>query len=57
MMSLSAWLRTFLDPERVWLGEVSVPPLELLEVGEDYLVGVSRDHLGVEVLQVYELLR
>ena len=48
---------TILDPQRVWLGEVSVPPLELLEVGEDYLTGVSRDHLGVEVLQVYELLR
>lgn len=48
---------TILDPDGVWLGEVSTPPMQLLEVGENYLVGVSRDELGVETVQVYALQR
>ncbi|MDH4351928.1 MAG: hypothetical protein OEW56_12345, partial [Gemmatimonadota bacterium] len=45
------------DPTGVWLGRVAVPPLRVLEIGEDYVLGIHRDDLGVEYLLAYQLLK
>jgi hypothetical protein len=39
------------------VGPVSVPPVRVLEIGDDYLVGVRRDEFEVQYLQVYQLAR
>lgn len=43
------------DREGALLGTVAVPPLEVLEIGSDYLLGVSRDEYDVEYLQLHEV--
>lgn len=46
------------DPEGIWLGFVRTPPrFVLYEVGEDYLLGMWRDELEVEYVQLYGLAR
>ena len=48
------------DPKkqiRELLGDVELPPVEVLEIGEDYVIGLYRDELEVEYVQVYELAK
>lgn len=46
------------DPEGRWLGGVEVPPgLEITEIGRDYVVGITRDALDVEYVQVHEVVK
>ena len=52
----STW--TIFDPDGVLAGGVMVPQgFYMLEIGEDYLLGVYRDELGVEYLHRYALER
>lgn len=44
------------DPEGIWLGVVAAPPgLEVLSIGSDYVIGLSEDEFGVEVVSVHRL--
>ncbi len=43
------------DPAGALLGVVPLPPIEVLEIGDDYVMGLYRDELEVEFLQVFEL--
>jgi len=43
------------DPVGALLGAVALPPIQVLEIGENYVMGVFRDEFEVEFLQVYEL--
>ncbi|MDH3733872.1 MAG: hypothetical protein OEU54_10080 [Gemmatimonadota bacterium] len=43
------------DPNGVLLGEVGLPPIRVLEIGDDLLIGVHRDELEIEYVHVYEL--
>ncbi len=45
------------DPTGVLLGVVALPPIEVLEIGYDYIVGVYRDELEVEYLHVHEIVK
>lgn len=46
------------DPEGEWLGELSAPTgFRIDEIGEDYLLGVRRDDLGVERVTMFRLVR
>lgn len=45
------------DPEGALLGVVRVPPIRILEIGDDYVLGVHHDELEVEYLQVFEIRR
>lgn len=45
------------DREGRWLGGVTLPPLQPLEIGDDYVIGLHRDELGVESVRVHRLLR
>ena len=52
----SSW--DIFDPQGIWLGLVHTPPrFVLYEVGEDYLLGMWRDELEVEYVQMYGLVR
>ncbi len=37
------------------LGTASVPPIRILEIGDDYVAGVSHDEYGVQYLEVFEI--
>ena len=51
-------LWTVFDPEGRVLGLVETPEgLEILEIGEDYILGQATDELGVEYVQVWPLER
>lgn len=39
------------------LGEVSLPPIDVLEIGDDYVLGVFRDELEIEYLRLYRLTK
>ena len=57
---LSGWPTDFdvFDPEGRWLGEVTVPEgFVVHEIGDDYVLGVGRDELGVEHVRMYGLTR
>lgn len=42
------------DPDGVWLGTVETPVgFQIYEIGEDYLLGLWRDELGVEYVRRY----
>jgi hypothetical protein len=45
------------DPTGALLGVVALPPIEVLEIGDDYVMGVYRDELDVEYLQVHEIVK
>jgi hypothetical protein len=45
------------DPTGVLLGVVALPPIEVLEIGDDYVMGISRDYLEIQYLQVHELVK
>jgi hypothetical protein len=45
-------------PDGVWLGTLSLPAgVAVHDIGEDYLLGVATDELGVERVEVYRLDR
>jgi hypothetical protein len=47
-----------LGPDGAQLAEIRVPrPLQVMEVGRDYLLGLRRDELGVETLELYAVRR
>jgi sugar lactone lactonase YvrE len=49
---------TVIDPSGRWLGNVELPRTgELLAIGEDYLLVLTRDELQVESIHVLELVR
>lgn len=44
------------SPDGRWRGIAEAPPgIRSLDVGDDYLLGVRRDDLGVEFVELYEL--
>lgn len=46
------------DPTGRLTGRFTLPvPLQVLEIGQDYLLGLFRDEMGVESLRVYGLTR
>jgi hypothetical protein len=45
------------DPQGILLGTVTVPPLRILEIGDDYIMGIRRDELEVEYLEVYTIAK
>ncbi len=45
------------DPAGALLGRVPLPPIQLLEIGEDYVMGVHHDEFEVEYLEVFEIRR
>jgi len=45
------------DRNGVLLGNVALPPVEVLEIGDDYVLGLFRDDLEVEYLHVYEIAK
>lgn len=54
--TLTAW--DVFDADGVWLGSVALPPRFMAyEFGEDYVAGVWKDELDVELVRVYGLER
>ena len=46
------------DPDGVWLGFVALPAwLQITDIGPDYVLGTTRDELGVESVVMYTLDR
>lgn len=46
------------DPDGAWLGTVDTPPrFEIQQIGSDFVLGISRDALGVQRVEVYGLLK
>ncbi len=39
------------------LGVVALPPIMVLEIGDDYVMGIYGDELGVEYLQVHPIVK
>ncbi|MCK5651881.1 MAG: hypothetical protein KAJ42_10905, partial [Gemmatimonadetes bacterium] len=49
---------TILDPDGAVVGSLTLPTeLTVLEIGADYLLGLYRDELEVEYVQLYRLTR
>lgn len=47
-----------LDPEGRLVGQVTLPPLdEILEIGDDHVLGLFRDELDVEYVRLFRLQR
>lgn len=45
------------DPAGTLLGSIFLPLIDVLEIGDDYVMGVRRDELDVEYLEVFALTR
>lgn len=45
------------DPEGVLLGAVTLPPIDAIEIGDDYVLGIYRDEMEVEYLQVHAIIK
>jgi hypothetical protein len=44
------------DPDGSWLTTVTMPAsFRVFEIGDDYLLGLARDAIGVEQVRVYHL--
>ena len=43
------------DPSGLLLGMVVLPPVTVLEIGDDYFLGLFRDEFEVEYVQLYEI--
>ena len=43
------------EPAGALLGVVALPPIQVLEIGDEYVLGVHHGELDVEYLQVYEI--
>jgi hypothetical protein len=54
-----SWATEYLvfDREGLLLGSLSLPPLRILEIGGDYVLGVGEDELGVQYLQMFDILK
>ncbi|MFV1985695.1 MAG: hypothetical protein ACC682_00325 [Gemmatimonadota bacterium] len=44
-------------PSGTLLGSVELPSLRVLEIGDDYVLGVQRDEMGVEYIRQYRLIK
>ena len=54
--SVPRW--TVFDAQGVMLGAVAVPDLfEIMDVGDDYVLGKWVDELDIEHVQMYELMK
>jgi hypothetical protein len=53
--STSGGLYRVFSPEGKWIGEVQVPEIRFLEVGDDYVLGLARDEFDVEYVRLYQL--
>ena len=45
------------DPGGALLGTVSIPPIRILEIGLDHVLGVHVDELGIQYVRAYDLNR
>ena len=45
------------DPAGALLGTVVLPQVQVLDIGDDYIIGVHEDDLGVESLQLFEIVK
>ena len=55
---LSSGLHDVFRPDGVYLGTMRLPQgFDVMEIGSDYVLGVARDEMGVEYVQVYGLER
>jgi hypothetical protein len=55
---LSSGLHDVFRPDGVYLGTMRLPQgFDVMEIGADYVLGVARDEMGVEYVQVYGLER
>ncbi len=45
------------DPAGALLGTVVLPQVQVLDIGDDYIIGVYEDDLGVESLQLFEIVK
>ena len=45
------------DRDGVFLGPVALPQIQVLDIGDDYLIGVYQDDLEVEYLQLFEIVK
>ena len=45
------------DPDGRFLGAASVPPIRILQIGDDFIAGVARDDLDVETVVVLRLIK
>jgi hypothetical protein len=46
------------DPTGRWLGEVEMPAgFTALEIGDDFVLGITRDEFDVEYIRVYDLVK
>jgi hypothetical protein len=45
------------DRAGVFLGPVVLPQIQVLDIGDDYVIGVYEDELEVEYLQVFEIVK
>jgi hypothetical protein len=45
------------DSEGALLGSVNVPAIRVLTIGEDHLLGLFRDELEIEYLQLFRILK
>jgi len=45
------------DPAGAFLGAVSMPPVRVLEIGPDHVLGVHQDELEVQYVQVFEIVK
>ena len=55
---LPSGLHDVFRPDGVYLGTMKLPQdLDVMEIGTDYVLGVARDELGVEYVEVYGLER
>lgn len=55
---LPSGLHDVFRPDGVYLGTVKLPhDLDVMEIGPDYVLGVARDELGVEYVQLFGLER
>jgi hypothetical protein len=56
MTDSTAW--TVFDASGTWQGEVALPSsLAVEEIGDDYLLGIRTDELGIESVELYALLK
>ncbi|MBT8396809.1 MAG: hypothetical protein HKO65_05725 [Gemmatimonadetes bacterium] len=44
-------------PDGSLLGEIRLPPIQVFEIGEDYVLGLFRDDFEVEYVHIYELAK
>jgi hypothetical protein len=45
------------DPGGQLLGTVQLPPIDVLEIGADYVLGIYRDAMDVEYLRIHEVVK